>query len=416
MNASSRFKALALWASLSGLAPVALADVVTDWNVVAINATPGSTLPQTRTLAIMHAAVFDAVNSIERRFTSYAVDLTSSAGASPEAAAAAAAHGVLVKLVPAQQPSLDAALDAALAKLPDNQAKQDGIKVGKEAAEKMVELRRTDGHDAKIAYAPATSTGAWQPTPPGFLPAAAPQWGAQRPFVLKSAVHFTPKGMPAITSAEFARDINEVKTVGGARSTTRTADQTAVAIFWTTQPTVPWHAAARAAAETKGNSLIDNARLFALLSLSTADAYIASWAIKYRDNTLRPVTAIRTADKLGNGAVTPDPNWESLLVTPNHPDYVSGHCIFSGTAEQVLQMLFASDSVKVSVTYPQPFGVTRHYTSFSQMAKEVEDARVWGGIHTRTADAHATELGRRIGEYAVANILRPLPQRQAVPN
>lgn len=393
------------------VASVAWADVVTDWNVVAINATPGPSLPQTRTLAIMHAAVFDAVNSIERRFTSYAVDLTAPAGASPEAAAAAAAHGVLIKLVPAQQPTLDAALATTLAKLPDNQAKQDGIRVGKQAAEKMVELRRADGHDAKIAYTPASSPGAWQSTPPGFLPAAAPQWGAQRPFVLKSALQFQPKGMPAITSAEFARDINEVRAVGGAGNTTRTADQTAAAIFWTTQPTGPWHAAARTAAETKGNRLIDNARLFALLSLSTADAYIAGWAIKYRDNTLRPVTAIRTGDKLDNPAITPDPNWESLLVTPNHPDYVSGHCIFSGAAEKVLQSLSGGDSIKVSVTYPQPFGVTRHYTSLSQMAKEVQDARVWGGIHTRTADEHATTLGRSIGEYAVTNFLRPLPQR-----
>ncbi len=389
--------------------PTARADVVTDWNVTAINATlGGSTLPQTRVLAIMHAAVFDAVNSINRRHTPYVVDIKAPPEASMEAAAAAAAHGALSKLLPAQQATFDKALEASLSKIAEGQAKTDGINVGREAAERCVDLRKADGADAKVEYKPGSGAGAWQPTPPAFQPAAAPQWGALKPFTLKRPLQFSPPGMPAVSSAEYARDVNEVKEIGGANSTVRSADQTAAAIFWTTQPTVPWNAAARAASEAKGLSVAENARLFALLSMATADAYIAAWAVKYRDNVLRPITAIRNAERLGNPAIRPDPTWESLIATPAHPDYVSGHCIYSGAAEKVLQSFFGNDQVRVSVTYPPVFGVTRHYTSFSQMAKEVENARVWGGIHTRTADVHATELGRRIGEHAINNYLQPL--------
>jgi hypothetical protein len=392
--------AVALVALATQPAGRAHADTVTDWNVVAINATavPPNSILQSRVLAIVHGAIYDAVRAPKR--AAYAVDLPAPAGASVDAAIAAAAHGVLVRLAPAQRPTLDAALTTSLAKIPDGQGKTDGVALGATIAERSVALRSTDKSDAKVTFTPRPGPGLYQLTPP-FGPAILPHWGGVTPFVLRSRQGLEFPGPPPITSPEFARDFDEIKSVGSRNSTTRTADQTAAAIFWTIQTGVPWHAAARAASAAKKLSVAENARLFALLSMATADSQIVGFAEKYARPHWRPVTAIRAAAELNIPGLKGDPTWEPLLVTPPQPDYPSAHAIFSGAAEVVLRAFFGSDEVDVSVTYPGPFGVTRTYRSFSAMTEEVDNARVWGGIHFRTADRDGSAMGRKIGAAVV---------------
>jgi hypothetical protein len=375
------------------------ADAVTDWNVIALNATavPPNSILQSRVLAIVHGAVYDAVRAVDPRRAAYAVDLPAPAGTSVDAAIAAAAHGVLVRLASAQRPVLDTALTATLATIADGPGKTEGISLGAKIAEKSLALRSADQSDARTTFTPKPGPGLYQPTPPQFGAAILPHWGAVTPFVLRSRRGLELPGPPAITSAEFARDFDEVKSVGARNSPTRTADQTAAAIFWTVQTGVPWHAAARAASAARSLSVSDNARLFALLSMATADSQIIGFAEKYARPHWRPVTAIRTATELGIPTLRGDPGWEPLLVTPPQPDYPSAHAIFSGAAEAVLRAFFGSDEVSVSVTYPGPFGVTRTFRTFSAVTEEVDNARVWGGIHFRSADRDGSAIGRKIG-------------------
>jgi PAP2 superfamily len=391
-------------------ATLAHADVVTDWNVTAIRAaaTIGiSTGVQSRLMAMTHAAMFDAVNSIERRYTPYAVEASPPAGASAEAAAITAAHGVLTRLVPDEQKMLDAALTTTLAKVADGPAKDAGAALGREVAAKMLERRRTDGLDATVAYTPGTTPGAWQPTPPAFAAAALPHFGAVTPFVLTSPDQFTMPGPPSLTSEAFTRDLREIQAVGARRGSSRTAEQSEVAIFWTVWTYMPFNAAARAAAAQRDLPLVDTARLLALLNLAGVDSQIACWHWKYRFNFWRPITAIRAAASTQTAAPTADANWESLLTTPAHPDYPSGHATYGGAAAEVLRAVLEDDRLDASFTWPAG-GVTRTYASFSQMDREIIDARVWGGIHFRQTDEDSSALGRRIGEYAVKTWLRPV--------
>ncbi len=387
------------------------ADVVTDWNVIALNATavPPNSILQSRVLAIVHGAVYDAARAVDRKNSAYAVDLKAPAGTSVDAAVAAAAHGALVRLAPAQRPMLDAALNAALSRIADGQAKSDGVGVGSQIAERIVALRSADRSDAKATFTPKPGAGLYQLTPPQSAAAILPQWGGVTPFVLRGRGGLEFKGPPAVASAAFARDFNESKNVGGRNSTTRTADQTAAAIFWTVQTAVPWHAAARAASAAKGLSVSENARLFAILSMATADSQIVGFEEKYARPHWRPVTAIRAAADLADPALKGDRNWEPLLATPPHPEYPSAHATFSGAAEAVLRAFFGSDDVDVSVTFPAPFGVTRSYRRFSEITEEVDNARVWGGIHFRSADRDGSEIGRKIGEIVVRDFPKSAP-------
>jgi hypothetical protein len=383
---------------------------VTDWNQTAISAAASigiSTGWQSRIVAIAHAAMFDAVNSIERKYTKYAIEVSPPAGASAEAAAITAAHAVLTHLVPDEKKKLDAALTTTLANVADGAAKDAGAAVGREVAAKMLEIRSTDGIDAKVAYTPGTASGVWQPTPPALTPAVLTQFGAVKPFVLKSSDQFTMPGPPALASEAFARDMQEIQSVGARRSTSRTAEQSEVAIFWTVSTHIPFNTAARAAATKRSTSLVENARLFALLNMVGADSQIACWHWKYQVNFWRPVTALRAADSAKNAALRSDPNWEPLLTTPAHPDYPSGHASYGGAAAEVLKAVFGDDSVDVSFTWPA-FGVTRTYASFAQIDREIIDARVWGGIHFRKTDEDSSALGHKIGEYAVKTWLRPV--------
>jgi hypothetical protein len=297
-------------------------------------------------------------------------------------------------------------LNAALAKIADGQGKTEGIRIGTQVAEKLVALRSADKSDAAVTFTPQPGPGLYQLTPPQFMPAILPQWGGVTPFVLRDRSGLAFKGPPAFASAEFARDFDEVKSVGARNSTTRTADQTAAAIFWVAQTGVPWFAAARAHSAAKSLSVSDNARLFALLAMATADSQIVGFDEKYKRPHWRPVTAIRAATELNVPTLKGDPAWEPLLVTPPQPDYPSAHAIFSGAAEAMLRSFFGGDEINVSVTFPGPFGVTRSYRKFSEMTEEVDNARVWGGIHFRSADRDGSEVGRKIGAIVVRDFAK----------
>lgn len=394
---------------LSGSIGLARADAVMDWNATAAALPIAAPPVHARVMAAMHGAVHDAINAIEPHHETYRFQVEASPSASKDAAVASAAHGVLIALVPSQKAALDAALAKSLANISDERSKADGIVVGRTVAERMLAWRAKDNFDAKAEDKPGTGAGVWQRTPPGFAPGALPQMGGVTPFILKSVDQFAAKGRPALTSGEFARDLDEIKRLGGRHSTERTADQTAVALFWSGNEIPQLNAVARAASQARKLSMHENARLFALTHTAAADALIVSFRIKYLENAWRPITAIRA----GYGRVAPDPNWESLLITPPHPDYPSAHCIAAGAVAQVLRDLFGSDEVNFSYVFPPGLGMMRSYTSLAQIEKEMEDARVFAGIHFRSTNEHSTELGRKVGAFAVANHLRPAAASRA---
>ncbi len=387
----------------------AQADVVTDWNQTAIRATEiaGAPVPvQTRVLAMVHAAIFDAVNAIDRKYMTYAVEVRAVRGASADAAAAAAAHGILDRMYPLQKPITDAELANSLSRIPDNQAKSEGLQLGREVAAKLFDLRKDDGSSAQQTYTFGRGAGVYQATPPMNANPILPQWRNVKPFMLSGAKQFMFPGPAAPNSAAFAKDFDEIKRVGSKNSLERTSEQTAIAIHWAGSEVVPFNTVARAAAAAKGLGIVDSARLFALLNVSMADALIAGFEAKYAFNYWRPVTAIRNAGLAGNAAISADPSWEPLLVTPPHQEYPCAHCLGAGAAIAILQNVFDGDKLSTSYMYP-PLGVVRRWESFSQISKEVENARVWGGIHYRTSAEHGTQFGRQVAEFALKTQLRP---------
>lgn len=407
---SSLSTAVALALSLT--ASAAWADVITDWNQTALRATEAAGMGppvQARAMSIVHAAMYDAVNAIDRRHRVYAISVAAPSGASMESAAAAAAHGALTRLLPAQQASIDMALTASLVQMPDGQPKADGIQIGKEVAEKMVQMRRSDGADGKAGYAFAGTAGAYAATPPMNASPVLPHWRTVKPFLLQSASQFEFSGPPSLTSVTFAKDFNEVKALGSAASTIRTSEQTAIAIHWAGSEIPPLNAIARSASAGRSLSVADNARLFAHLNMAMADALIAVFEAKFKFNTWRPLTAIRSAASIGDVGLQADANWQPMMVTPPHPEYPSAHCAAAGAAEAVLRQTFRTDKVSASYIYP-PLGVLRRWDSFSGVSKEMEDARVWAGIHFRTAAEHGTQVGRRIGEHGLKTHLQPVGQ------
>jgi hypothetical protein len=395
--------------SLCAVAAGAHADAVTDWNVVAFNTIPPAVVgpPQARVLGYVHAAVFDAVNAVERRYTAYAIDMKAS-GASAEASAAAAAHGVLTRFYTEQKPALDVALEKSLKPIAEGKAKDEGLAVGRTVAEQIHAASLKDGASVPVpAYTPGTTPSSWQPYPPTQEPRGL-TWGGIKPFMLTKADQFATPGPLSVKSSEYARDIEEVRVLGARDSRERTSEQTATAIFWTVSMATVMNDIARKQATAKGNDLAANARLFALLNMAASDSQVATWEQKFKHNFLRPVTAIRNAPTLDSPQIRQDSEWEPLLVTPAHPDYPSGHCAYAGAATAILQKVFDTDEIEnATYTYP-PNGVIRHWTSYSALAKEVGNARVWGGIHTRTADDHADRLGRQVAAYAFDNFLRPV--------
>ena len=390
------------------------ADAVTDWNETATTAAVAISLTgprHTRVFAMCHAAIHDALNSIDRRYSPYVLDINSAANASPEAAVAAAAHDVLVYEIPTQQAFFDSRYAASLASIPDGAAKTNGIVIGQAAAAAILALRSSDGSTAPMPYTPGTGLGVWQPTPPAFLPANVPGWGNVTPFTLKSGSQFRPHpaGFFDLTSRKYATDYNEVRIIGEVNSTARTAEQSEIGKFWYEGSGLGWNRIARVTSAQQGLDLWENARLFALLNFAMADGFIAGFDAKYTYNFWRPVTAIRAGDMDGNDQTVGDLNWTSFLVTPNIPDYPSTHSVLGAAAAEVLGRFFdEEDDISFTTTSGSPFpGITRSFTSFSQAAQENADSRVYAGIHFRKACTDGLEQGKKIGRYAFKHYLRP---------
>jgi hypothetical protein len=352
----------------------------------------------------------DALNAIDRRFEPYAYDGAAPRGASPEAAVAAAAHDVLVARIPNQKKALDAALASALAAIPDDRAKADGVATGRAAAAAILARRADDGSDVVRPYKPGAGLGVWRPTPPAFAQAIGVGFGKVTPFTMTGAGQFElPR--PAyfdLRSAEYAADYNEVKSLGGADSKTRTAEQSEIARFWY-EPSPGVHIRlARDLVVTRKLDLWDSARLFALLHLASADCLIAGYDAKYRYNFWRPVTAIRNGEKDGNPQTAGDPAWNSYLETPSHPDYLSLHAVLCAAWAEILARFFGTDRFSFTMTSAKPYpGITRSFKSFSQSAQEAADSRIYGGIHFRSSCMDGLVIGHKIGARVFEKFLRP---------
>src|SRR6266545_1237692 len=391
--------------------PDVCADVVTDWNQTALAtqaAIPGAirTPPAARALAMVHLAIFDSVNAIDRRFTPYAAGALADPSASPEAAAAASAHAVLVNLYPSRQAELDAAYATSLASIADGIAKTEGISVGESVAAVIIALRSSDGSAVTLPYTVPPGPGIYQPDPAALFVA----WGKVTPFALKSGSQFRAEGPPALSGDEYAADYNEVKRVGALNSATRTPDQTEAALFWTAENAqITWNNIARIAAAAHHNSLLGNARLFALLNIAIADTSIAVMDTKYTYNFWRPREAIHAGDTDGNDQTISDLTWTPLTYIGVHPDYNSQHSAYGGAAATVLASLFGTDDFSFAITTSTaPGGVFRSYDSFLQAAEENLNSRVWLGAHFRTACVHGFNQGKQVANYALHHFLQPL--------
>lgn len=387
---------------------------VIEWNGVMLNAVrTASTAPPlaSRNMAMVHAAIYDAVNSISKKYTPYLVEIDPPAGTSAEAATAAAAHRVLVNLYPAQAVTFDEAYASSLAKITDGKAKQDGIALGQQVADQIISSRSTDGITKVVQYTPSTNPGSWVPTPPALAAALAPHWGAEvTPFAMTSGSQFRPAGPPALDSAKYAEEVNYVKEIGKSDSLTRTPDQTAIAKFWangagTFTPPGHWNQIAEETATLTGQSLEDSARLFALLNIALADAAISCWDAKYQYNLWRPVTAIHQADTDNNPETTADPLWTPLLTTPPFPEYTSGHSTFSGAADPVMSSVFGSD-YGLADRGDRTINTLRTFENFSEAADESGMSRIYGGIHFMSANVDGLSAGRNVGNYVVQNFLK----------
>jgi membrane-associated phospholipid phosphatase len=386
---------------------------VIDWNqaLLSIVNTPGAqpaNIQPTRNFAILHAAIYDAVNSIDRSHEPYLIDVRAPRDASETAAADAAAHTALVGLYPAQQSALDADYAAELAKVPAGPAKEQGIRLGEQVARDMVAIRADDGSNATPPpFVPGTNPGDYRPTPPNFAAPVFTTWGHVIPFVLETGDQFRPAPPPALSSPEYAAAINEVQSLGSATSTTRTADQTVIGKFWAPPIQNFWNQIAQSVAAAHHSDLPTTARLFAALNLSLADSAIAFYDAKYTYQLWRPITAIRLADTDGNPQTVADPNWVPLAGnTPADPSYPGAHSTISAAGADVLTS-FYGDNQQFSVTSPALPGVTRSFASFGAAVDEAGLSRIYAGVHTRLDHEAGLELGNDVAGFVLRNALLP---------
>lgn len=376
--------AVAVAAAVSG----ARADVITDWNLKTADFVTEAKLgtpPAIRLMALVQTAAHGAVASAPR-------------GASVDAAVVAAHRTMLTKMLPAQLTSIDAAAQPALAAVPDGSAKAAGIAAGEKAAADVLARRLDDGASTPEAYRPHAAPGVYVPT----APVAIPQWSQRKPWLMAGASHFRPAPPPALSSAQWAREYNEVKDFGGRAATRRGAEQTDVARFWDYSLPNIYYGVVRSVALQPGRDVAHNARLFAAVAQAMDDAMIGVFDAKYHYGFWRPVTAIRNGDTDGNDATARDAAWASLIDAPMHPEYPSGHSILAATVATVLKAEIGSGPMPVLATSsPTAKGATRRWNDLDEFVREVSNARIWGGIHFRAATQAGEAMGRRIGELAV---------------
>jgi hypothetical protein len=402
----------------SAQAPTALRTVgsgqpVIDWNEIQLSIvnTPGAqpaNIQPTRNFAIVDAAIYDAVNAIDRTHEPYLISVRAPRDASETAAANAAARTALDELYPAEQSTIDAQYVAELAKVADGPAKDQGIGIGDQVAADLLAIRANDGSSITPApFVPGTAPGDFRPTPPNFPIPVFTTWGQVTPFVLDSGSQFRPVPPPALTSDAYADAINEVQSLGSATSTTRTPEQTEIGKFWNPPIQNFWNQIADEVATAHHTDLPTTARLFAALNLSFADSAIAFYDAKYTYQLWRPVTAIRLADSDGNPNTVADPNWLPLAGnTPADPSYPGAHSTISAAGADVLASFFG-DNQSFAVTSPALPGVTRSFDSFSAAATEAGLSRIYAGVHTRLDHVAGLTLGDDVANFVLDNALLP---------
>jgi PAP2 superfamily protein len=413
----SRRISVLLASALLAFTAAARADVVTDWNSAALDAIRADRLAPpraARALAILHVAIYDAVNGITQKHEPYFVTGKPAGVASIETAASAAAHKVLVALFPGRQETFDEILGVELDAMPDGPSRRAGLAWGESVAQTILDLRSDDGADDVVNYTPREGSGFWAPTPPAFAASLLPQWPGVTPFAMTNGGQFRPLPPPGLDSDRWASDYNEVKEIGSATSATRTIEQTAIARFWadgagTVTPPGHWNVIARDVGGQQGTTVEDNARLFALLNLAEADAAIVSWDCKYQFEFWRPVTAIRNGDRDPRSDTEKVADWTPLLATPPFPEYTSGHSTFSSAGAAVLAAFFGSDDIAFTTESEDLPGVVRSFTSFSSAAAEAGMSRIYGGIHFLSANEAGLSSGAALGAYVSSNFFRDRP-------
>jgi PAP2 superfamily protein len=391
----TKLLAALITATILAGAPCAFADVVTDANARAAEHTSkmAGTPPAVRAMAIVQVSVYEAVNAITGRHPAFRATLSAPAGASVDAAVAAATRTALLKLVPAaNHPAIEADYQAALTPIADGKAKTDGIAVGEQAALQILAACESDGYMAANTYRPHTAPGVYVPT---MFPAV-PHWGKRKPWIMTSPDQFRPGPPPSLTSETWKRDFNEIKAIGSRDSTQRTAEQTAIARFWeATMPVVYWPVV-RSVATAPGRDVSDNARLFAVAAVAMDDGLIAVFDAKYTYNFWRPVTAIRNAE-----ADLRDPAWMPFVDTPMHPEYPCAHCIVSGALGGVLETeLGNTPSPTLSSASPTAGGAVRTWVRVGDFMQEVAVARIYDGVHYRNSTEIGSAMGKAIGQLA----------------
>ena len=390
----------------------ASADIITDWNSAMLDAIRNeSTSPPlaARNMAIVHAAMFDAVNAIGRAYEPFLFSPNPPPGASPDAAAIGAAHESLVRLFPSQVALFDATMNRTLATVAPGHSREEGLTLGQLVALLTLAWRSSDGASTTVPYIPGTDPGDWRRTPPTFRPPELPHWPNVVPFTMTNSTQFRPEGPPLLTSTQYTRGYNLTKALGELNSATRTAEQTLIARFWsdfsfTVTPPGHWNQIAQNVSTNGTNTLVQNARPLALLNPAMADAGIACWDAKYAYNFWRPVTAIREADTDGNPDTEADPGWTPLLVTPPFPEYASGHSTFSSAAATVLASFYGTGHIPFTVGSDTLPGVFRTYEGFEAAAEEIGMSRIYGGIHFLSADLDGLNAGHQIGDYLVPGV------------
>lgn len=389
-------------------------DVILQWNRVLMETvlTPGqhpATIMPVRSYAIMHAAMFDAVNSIDGTHTPYLTDVPGSQHASIEAAAAQAAHDVLSALYPTRVSVFNAELAISLQGIDENRAQQ-GIRVGQIVAERMLAARSNDGWNVTPpAYTLPATPGNWQPT---STAATFTHYPSVLPFAITSATQFAPNPPPSMTSAQYAADLNELKEIGSVNSLTRTADQTQVARLWANinTPTnflLVWNNVARTVSVAREITTVERARLFALTNIALHDALQTTFASKFQHGLWRPITAIRRADEDGNAATTADPSWSSLVPAPPYPSYAGNMAAIGTSQATVLALFFGRDDIRYEHTWTGAGGATRSYAGFGAMADEQARARVYGGIHFTFDNVAGQSVGTNVANYVFSKLMRP---------
>jgi len=382
------------------------AAIVVAWNqeLLHIVRTPGDQpagIHPTRSFAIMHAAIYDAVVSITRDEPPYLFSVAAPREARIDAAAAQAAHDSLVALYPNLQPELDSLLATQLAAIPDGKPKQDGIQLGADVAARLIAKRANDGSAAvPPPFVAGTQPGDYRPTPPNFPSPAFTGWSSVTPFVIGSASQFRTAPPPDVTSAAYATALNDVKSLGQDTSTTRTPDQTVAAKFWAPPIWNTWNEIADRAVVAHHSSLETSARLFAILNLTFADSVIAFYDAKYNYLVWRPVTAIRLGDTIGNPAITGDPGWTPLAVTAPDPSYPGAHSTISAAGASVLSAFFGADG-RIDVTSDALPGTVRSFSSYGAIATEAGLSRIYAGQHTPLDDAAGQLLGRQVAQFVL---------------